>query len=213
MIPAFIAVKREGAMKTNKTAAAVAAIWVFAITLAMTLAFGPSAKATDLPSSISSASLTPDRACRLELYRDADPRWTLVDMRCLRAGDGLQTALLAKVFTLTTTGLGCPGDLSLPFDPRAATAAKASSTDSSVLLWVDGRWLPMPVSGQKSGTEYFSIRSFTSTTLAVAVGFDQSALLNGGGTLQTWHVFQPVVSRAPYTCGPAAPMRFRVFGR
>jgi len=61
--------------------------------------------------------------------------------------------------------------------------------------------------------EFWSIRSFAPGVLSIAVGIDQSALLNGGGVVQTWQLVESIASRAPYTCAPAQPLRFRVFGR
>ena len=172
------------------------------------------ANAAPLPSSITGAYLTPERVCRLELYRNMDPRWTLIDLQCLRIADGLHTSLLANVFTLTQTGLGCPdgGSLALPFDPRLiAEHDKAGPVNPNVLLYVDGQWRPMPM--LKSGGEHFTITAFGPDRVDVRVGIDPSALLNGGGIAQTWWR-QPqydFASRAPYSCGGA--LRFRVFGR
>lgn len=172
---------------------------LFAVALALSIAFGQ-AKAVDLPSSITGAYLTPERGCRLELYRWTDPRWTQIDLQCLRWGDGLQTSMLARVFTPEQ----CPGDIALPFDPRSLSAAEAltgkAESAPGVMLYVDGYWRAMP--WIKSGSvEYFSIRSFTASTLSVAVGIDQSALLNGGGIVQTWQQVESIASRSPYTCG------------
>lgn len=169
------------------------------------------ANAAPLPSSITGAYLTPERVCRLELYRWTAPQWTQIDLQCLRWGDGLHTSMLATVFTPNQ----CPRDLALPFDPRGLFAVEAQQdkvapTDWSVMLYDGGQWRPLP--WLKSGSvEFFSIRSYTPSTLSVAVGIDQSALLNGGGIVQTWQLVESIASRAPYTCGQQA-LRFRVFG-
>ena len=171
------------------------------------------ANAAPLPSSITGAYLTPERGCRLELYRNPDQQSTMIDLQCLRWGDGLHTSMLARVYT---PGGQCPGPISLPFDPRnlfeAAKAGHEVQADPSVMIYIDGRWRQMPV--LKSGNvEFWSIRTFAPGVLSVAVGIDQSALLNGGGVVQTWQLVESIASRAPYTCAPAAPLRFRVFGR
>jgi hypothetical protein len=169
------------------------------------------ASAAQLPSAITAAYLTPERGCRLELYRHPDQQSTLIDLQCLRWGDGLHTSMLVRVYT---PGGQCPGPISVPFDPRnlfeAAKFEEARSghevqADASVLIYVDHQWRAMPK--VKSGSvEYWSIRAFSPGALSVAVGLDQSALLNGGGIVQTWTLVESIASRAPYTCpGPAPP--------
>lgn len=164
------------------------------------------ASAVQLPSAITAAYLTPERGCRLELYRHPDQQSTLIDLQCLRWGDGLHTSMLVRVYTPSGQ---CPGPISLPFDPRAlfeaAKAGGASQADASVMLYVDHQWRAMPM--LKSGSvEYWSIRAFSPGALSVAVGLDQSALLNGGGIDQTWTLVESFASRAPYTCpGLAQP--------
>lgn len=169
------------------------------------------ANAAALPSSITGGYLTPERGCRLELYRHPDQQSTMIDLQCLRWGDGLHTSMLARVYT---PGGQCPGPISLPFDPRnlfeVAKSGREVQADPSVMIYIDGRWRPMPV--LKSGNvEFWSIRTFAPGVLSVAVGIDQSALLNGGGVVQTWQLVESIASRAPYTCGQQA-LRFRVFG-
>lgn len=169
------------------------------------------ANAAPLPSSISGAYLTPERGCRLELYRFTAPQWTQIDLQCLRWGDGLHTSMLATVFTPNGQ---CPSDLSLPFDPRGlvAAAGKGTPADASILLSIDGQWRPMPM--LKSGSvEYWSIRSFAPTALSVAVGIDQSALLNGGGIVQTWQLVESIASRSPYSCAGKRPISGGALGR
>lgn len=74
------------------------------------------ASAADLPSSISGAYLTPERACRVELFRYVDPRWTQIEIKCLRFGDGHQTSAL---YTVLTPGQ-CPQTLQpIAFEPSA----------------------------------------------------------------------------------------------
>lgn len=161
------------------------------------------ASAVQLPSAITGAYLTPERGCRLELYRHPDQQSTMIDLQCLRWADGLHTSMLSRVYT---PGGQCPGPISLPFDPRALfEGAKAEvRTDPSVLIYIDGQWRPLPV--LKSGSvEFWLIRAFSPGALSVAVGLDQSALLNGGGILQTWTLVESIASRAPYTCPSPAP--------
>lgn len=164
------------------------------------------ASAVQLPSAITGGYLTPERGCRLELYRHPDQQSTLIDLQCLRWADGLHTSMLARVYT---PGGQCPGPISLPVDPRnlfqAAKAGGALQADASVMLYVDHAWRAMPL--LKSGSvEYWSIRAFSPGALSVAVGLDQSALLNGGGILQTWTLVESFASRAPYTCPGLAPL-------
>ena len=140
------------------------------------------ANAADLPSSISGAYLTPERACRLELYRGTDPRWTQVDIQCMRLSDGRQTSAL---YTIWTPGQ-CPQTLTpFAFEPSAADPIR----------------------------EHFAITGYTGSTLSVVVALDPSAVASGQGVPQTWQLVDSIASRSPYTCAPAAPLRFRVFGR
>ncbi len=173
------------------------------------LLFACSLQAAPLPSAITGSYLTPERACRLELYRAASPQWTYVDLQCLRFADGLQTSMLSQVFTPGQ----CPDGtyLAFSFDPRLQTGApKAAQALSGVWYMGAAGWQPLTT----SLGEYFSIRAFAATQLSVLVGLDPTALVNGVGTPQTWvrlpqHDF---ASRAPYACN-APTVRFRVFGR
>lgn len=163
-----------------------------------------------LPSAISGAYLTPERACRVELYRYVAPQWTNVQADCLRWYDGLATSVLATIFTPNGQ---CPQDFALPFDPRGlgAVANKAgAATLPGVYVAYGGAWLAVPDSFT---TEYFGIRTYTSTTLSVGIGGDPSGILNGGGISQAWNRVDTIASRSPYACTPAPALRFRVFGR
>lgn len=75
------------------------------------------ATAADLPSSITGAYLTPERVCRIEAFRWTDPRWTQVEIRCMRFGDGHFTSAL---YTIWTPGQ-CPLTMTpFAFEPSAA---------------------------------------------------------------------------------------------
>lgn len=75
------------------------------------------ANAAPLPSSISGAYLTPERVCRVEAFRWTDPRWTQVEIRCMRFGDGHFTSAL---YTIWTPGQ-CPLTMTpFAFEPSAA---------------------------------------------------------------------------------------------
>lgn len=75
------------------------------------------ANAAPLPSSISGAYLTPERVCRVEAFRWTDPRWTQVEIRCMRFGDGHFTSALYTIWTLGQ----CPQTMTpFAFEPSAA---------------------------------------------------------------------------------------------
>ncbi len=69
-----------------------------------------------LPSSISGAYLTPERVCRVEAFRWTDPRWTQVDIQCMRLSDGRQTSAL---YTIWTPGQCPQTGQPLAFEPSA----------------------------------------------------------------------------------------------
>jgi hypothetical protein len=179
--------------------------------LLLLLLYACASQAVPLPSSITGGYLTPERSCRLELYRWVDPNWTVLDLQCLRFADGLQTSVTAVIFTLGPGNTKqCPdgASLALPFDPRIQTGTDKAAIPGVFYLTPTG-WHPLT----KSMGEYFSIQSFGPDYLSVLVGLDPSGLVNGHGVRQTWIRQSSFASRAPYTCEPPPTVRFRVFGR
>lgn len=168
------------------------------------------ASAVQFPSAVTGGYETPERACRVEFYRWVDPRWTVIQVDCLRWGDALHSSVMSVVFTLSQSGQGCPGAVPLPFDPRGALATSADKANGSVqgVLISDGStWRPLPWLSKSAGIEHFLIRSYDSVagTLDVLVGLDPSGLLNNLGTAQTWRRVETFASRAPYECAAPAP--------
>lgn len=68
-------------------------------------------------------------------------------------------------------------------------------------------------SGPDQGAGFVALDQFTGAALLVRRAPDPTTLANGGGVAETWAMVRSIQSPAPYTCAPAQPLRFRVFGR
>ena len=68
-------------------------------------------------------------------------------------------------------------------------------------------------SGPDQDAGFVALDQFTGAALLVRRAPDPTTLANGGGYEEIWVIARQLPSPAPYTCAPAQPLRFRVFGR
>lgn len=170
--------------KTDKTAAAIAAIWVLAVTLALALAFGPAARAaplplpTEIPSAASARYSTPAGECSVVFSRFGADH--------------------------VNVDITCPGT----FSHSTAFAFNGACIGQR------GTANVFPLDGQNLGLPWIAFDAFDGTNLIVRRGANANVLYAGGGVGEYWSRIEALPSPQPYTCSaPPALSRFRVFGR
>lgn len=175
----------------RKLALGIATVWLLVVALIVAGAFA--ARAAEIPSAASGEYLTPAGRCAVVFSRFGADH--------------------------VNVDIACPGILGVGDDGRVWCAGVCSHSTAfawrSACIGAPGVAYAFPVSGSDPNSEWLAFDAYSadSRSLNMRRGATAAQLYNGGGVTELWTGQFSLASPQPYTCGPPARPRFRVFGR